>query len=275
MPPWRSPILNEKFAAREYRRRPVEHEFILPRDGLRAPGTAYPHRRFCSSAMNGGCRRCRRTGTRRLRFTDATFAEADLYLVLVDHAHQFDVRALRKVGMHRSFARPLLPAGFELADEDHEVRVAHGNRDAGENAVPQADRLLAADFRSSHRSAKFKGVVYTRDQLAGLYPGVGANHNGIAFVLGAEPGRDAAGAVAGNFGIGSVGVNQANGEVGVGSGQHPLDPVGADSVVTVADAPGECGDVLGSVLEVNNQKVVAAGGRFYKGYGVHVSVTST
>src|SRR3974390_2639799 len=125
MPPWRSPILNEKFAATEYRRRPIEHKVILPLDGLRAPWRVYTDRRFRSSAMNGGCRRCRRAGARRLRFTATTLAEGDVDFVLIDHAHQLDVRALRKVGMHRCLARPLLPAGLKLADEDHEVRVAH------------------------------------------------------------------------------------------------------------------------------------------------------
>ena len=87
----------------------------------------------------------------------------------------------------------------------------------------------------------------------------------FAVVLGAIPGRNAARAVAGDFRLGTVGIQQADAEVGVVGGQHPFHAIGADAVVAVADAPAEGMDVAGRVGEINDQKIVAAGGGFDEG----------
>src|SRR5450432_2165001 len=77
-------------------------------------------------------------------------------------------------------------------------------------------------------------------------------------------GSNAAGAVAGNFGGAAVGVDEVDFEIGGCGGREPLDAVGADAVVAVADLAGEDGFVTIDFLRVDQQEVVAAGGGLHE-----------
>src|SRR5579864_1419555 len=78
-------------------------------------------------------------------------------------------------------------------------------------------------------------------------------------MFGAKVGGCAARAIAGDFGAGAIGVDQADLEVGGEMREHPLDSVGSHTVVTVADAAGEGGDVLRRQRALDEQEIVSAG----------------
>src|SRR5215510_11385955 len=94
-------ILNEKFAAAEYRCRPVEKQFLPPFHGLRSSGRKYSNGRFHSGAVNRRHSRSRRTCARRHGFSSSTLAEPYFDLMLITDAYQLDVGSLREVRMYR------------------------------------------------------------------------------------------------------------------------------------------------------------------------------
>ena len=87
----------------------------------------------------------------------------------------------------------------------------------------------------------------------------------------AKPGRDTACPVTRDLRLRSVGIQQANTKVGIGSGQHPLDAIGPNTGVAVAYAARECMNVGGSVREIDDQKIIAAGDRLEERNAGHIS----
>ena len=67
--------------------------------------------------------------------------------------------------------------GSNSETNDNEVRIAHRNRRARHLAVRELDGEVVADFGLAHRAAKLEFVAIARLQLAGLQPGAGANHH--------------------------------------------------------------------------------------------------
>ena len=117
-----------------------------------------------------------------------------------------------------------------------------------------------------------KLVAIMRLQFAGLQPGAGADHDRVAMILIAPPGRNTARAVARDLRLGAIGIQQSYAEVGVRGGQHPLDAIGADAVVTIANATGEGVNVAGRMGKIDDQEIVAAGGRFNERNAGHIRV---
>src|SRR5215472_7272885 len=69
----------------------------------------------------------------------------------------------------------------------------------------------------------------------------------------------AACAIAGDLGVRTVGIDQTNFEIGAEVREHPLDAVGADTLMAIADAAGEIRDILRGQGSVDQQEIVAAG----------------
>ncbi len=102
------------------------------------------------------------------------------------------------------------------------------------------------------------GAAFGGDEGAGARAGVGFEEDDIAgggVFFASEPGGDAAGAVAGDFGCGAVGIDKADAAAEGAGSLEELDAIGADAGVAVAEAPGE-GWIKRSF---DDEEVVAAG----------------
>src|SRR5690242_3326299 len=90
----------------------------------------HAHRRFRSLAEDRGDGSGARSGTRRLSFADATLEKADFNIFRVAHFHKFNVDPMFEIVVLTDFGAFGLPANREFVDENGEVWIAHGNRNA-------------------------------------------------------------------------------------------------------------------------------------------------
>ena len=90
-------------------------------------------------------------------------------------------------------------------------------------------------------------------------------------ILIAKPGRNTASTVARNLCFGAIGIQQSYAEVSVRGGQNPLDAIGSDAIMTVADAACEGVNVAGRMDKIDDQEIVTARGRFDERNAGHIS----
>jgi hypothetical protein len=89
-------------------------------------------------------------------------------------------------------------------------------------------------------------------------------------ILRAIPRRYTARTVARDLRFRAIGVQQAYAQICIDGRQNPLHSVGTNAVMPIADAAGECVNVGGRVGEIQDQKIVAASGRFDERDAGHV-----
>ena len=80
--------------------------------------------RHCFARVNRGNGRSAGTGSGRLRLSSSSFENSEFKLVGPEHAHEFDVCALREFGALADSRRTLLPLRGKSLHELHEVWVA-------------------------------------------------------------------------------------------------------------------------------------------------------
>jgi hypothetical protein len=148
------------------------------------------------------------------------------------------------------------------------VGVAGGHRPAGHRPIGELKSLGLADLWRPHVHVELELGVAPRDELADAGAGPGTHGEGGVIVGRGEQGGDAARAVAGDLGRRAVGVDEARGDVGVVVGRQPLDAVGAHALVAVAGTARERGQVDRCEPLLDEQEVVAAGGRLDEGHPI-------
>src|ERR1017187_2047377 len=242
----------------------MQQQFAAPLDGLRASRCMHLYGRLHLAAMNRGRRRRRRSCSRRHGLANAAFAKTHLDLMLVEHPDQLHIGSMREVRMGCNLSCPRWPLGPEFLHEHHVVRVPHRDCDAAHAFVCESDFHLTANLGHAHRGTKLKMLAVVTYQVTVLQSRSSPYSYRCSVMLCTVPRGHATSAVAGDLRFRSIGIDQTNRQVGIGSGQYPFDAVGAYAIMAIADLPGERGDVRGSVLDPDDQEIIAASGSLYK-----------
>src|SRR5579864_8697774 len=180
-------------------------------------------------------------------------------VIFLASGYKFNVDAVLEVVMLADFGGLRLPAGRKFVHKNHEVRIAHGNGNAAHFTEGELDGEFISYLRLAHVGFKIELRAIAANQGAGFHAGAGAYNRLVSSLLRGEPGGDAAGAVAGDFGFGAIGVEETGTDIGVGGGKEPLHAVGTNALVAVAHAAAEGSQVGAGVQAVHNEEVVAAG----------------
>ena len=123
---------------------------------------------------------------------------------------------------------------------------------------------FATDLRFAHRCSELKTLSVAADEVADFHSCSGRDGDGVLRVSRAIPCSHAASAIARDLRFRTIGIDEADSKVCIGRGQHPLHAISADPIVAIADLPTECADIGRGMFDSDDQKIVAAGGRFYK-----------
>src|SRR5579864_5917075 len=185
-------------------------------------------------------------------------------VIVLASGYKFNIDAVLEVVMLADFGGLRLPAGPEFVHKNHEVRIAHRDRNAAHFTEGELDGEFIAHLRFAHVSFEFKFHAVAANQGTGFDAGAGAHYHIVPVLLGGQIGGDAACAVAGNFGFRAIGVEEAGADIGVGGGKEPLHAIGSDALVAVTHAAADDGQVGAGVQAIHNEEVVAAGAGFDK-----------
>src|SRR5262249_36403422 len=153
----------------------------------------------------------------------------------ISNTYKLNINPILEIVMLADFGGIALPARSKFILENHKVWVPHGNRNAAYFSKGNLNGEFIAHLRFPHRNFELEGCIGMRSQCAGFNPSAGAYVHTFAWRLRAQVGGNAARAIARNFCIRTVGVDQASANVGILHWKKPLDAIGANSVVAVAD----------------------------------------
>src|ERR1700674_1725936 len=124
----------------------AQKKLPVPAHSLYSSGSMNANRPFSLSRRNRSHSRRAGACSRGLRFANTTLEKADFNISPVLHGHQLHVNPVLAVVMLTDFSGFGLPAGDELIDENHKVRIANRNRDPLHRAACQPDRQLITDL---------------------------------------------------------------------------------------------------------------------------------
>src|SRR5664280_205375 len=108
--------------------------------------------------------------------------------------------------MGRNLPRHRLPAQLKLWHVNHEMGIAHGNRDAGKLSIGELDGELVPYLRLAHVAAKLEAVSIACGQGTSLQAGARTNDGRTAVIPGAIPCSHAARSVTRNLRLGAIGI---------------------------------------------------------------------
>ncbi len=197
---------------------PYKEQFTLPLNRLRASRSVHAHRRLrpvpCESKLPPTPTIRYPTTSSRPTPRSQKRTSISCSIEHLDQAqHWFRAESRGWTEISRC---PRLPAGHELVNEHHEVRIAHRDGDTGVRTQSSTSTVrLAADLGLAHGGTKLKCVSVATRQFAGLQSRISADHHRFAAVLRAVPGRDATRAVARDLRIRAVGIDQPDGKIGI------------------------------------------------------------
>ncbi len=163
--------------------------------------------------------------------------------------------------------RARLPVWRELPHKHHVVGITHRHRYTANHFTGKPNLYFAANLGIAHRCSKLEMQSVATDEVADFHSRSRRDGNGFLLVAYAIPCSHAASAIARDLRFRTIGIDEADSNVCIGRGHDPFDAVGADSIVTIADSPAKCADICRSVFYSDDQKIVAAGGRFHKWNG--------
>src|SRR3954471_10397026 len=217
--------------------------------------------------MNRGDGAGTRSGAGRLRFPSATLKDTNVDIFFVSNAYELNVHAALEVRMVPDFRPQALPVRREVIDDDHELRITHGEWNSGDDSLGQLKGGGLADLGLPHIHLKFKLLARSGGESANLDASTGANGYNAPTSLRDEIRGDAAGAIAREFGLGSIGIDQTDASVDLRIGVNDLHAVGADNEMSIANSMRKRSDIFGNMPGIDENEIVAAGLSFDEGYG--------